>query len=494
MPGTQGAPRPQRPEAAGAWVGPGTEMRESVSTLAAKRWPLRDKGMRSRGRARADSCSGHRAESTGANKRWPRITGRSRPPPRDGGCSLNRAVLDALLPVAIATLVTAACLALTGATASSDLLAVGLGVASALLIARAYWILSDAWSRLDVFRRALLAAFAGDGPLGPVPEGDDEIGQMGRALRTGHTALLNARAESRRLAALAAKYDRRAECLAEFTAAAIAAPYPGAVWPALGRALHTGFGSDWGYRVLLRDEDTGELREAAAAGLRPERPAWTLEKPLQSGGRISGILQVRHSDTAAEARSFLEALTAHAALSWANAEDHRRTREDAETDALTGLRNRRWLDRHAAEELERARRIRRPFAIAMLDIDRFGGINEQYGPAAGDTALRAAATCIRAAARPTDGVARYGGGQFVLLLPETALDAAMVVAEHARLAVARAKVAHGGRPLALTVSVGCAAWPLDQTGWEAVLAAAETALHHAKRSGRNRVEAVSLPW
>ena|GEM_PF-6950874 len=404
-------------------------------------------------------------------------------------------MVDALLPVAVCTLATTACLAFLGGAPRSGLLAGGLGAASIVLIVRAYWILTDFWSRFEGFRQALAGALAGDGQMiGSLPEGDDEIGQMGRTLREGHARLAAAQVEAARLAEVVAGYDRRSDSLTEFGVAATAAAHPGAVWPALGRALHAGLGAAAGYRVLLRDEDVGDLRDAASAGLRPARGTWDLEKPLLVGGRIVGVVQLHAPVEDPQGRVFLETLAAHAALAWANAENLRRSREDAETDPLTGLRNRRWLDRCAAEESERARRLRRPFAVAMVDIDRFGSVNEQHGQAAGDTALRAAATSIRSVARAADGVARYGGGQFVLLLPDTQLDAALAMGERVRLAVAGTKVAHGGRPLPLTVSVGCAAWPVDQTGWEVVLAAAETALHQAKRAGRNRVEAVSLPW
>lgn len=161
----------------------------------------------------------------------------------------------------------------------------------------------------------------------------------------------------------------------------------------------------------------------------------------------------------------------------------------ARTDALTGVSNRRHLEERLHEMWEHSQRLHEPLALAMFDIDHFKCVNDDYGHQAGDAVLEQFATLLRDEAREIDRVGRYGGEEFLLLLPGTVLDAAVTFAERIRQNVERHAFTLGdGQVIHRTVSGGVAAWthPLirDQ---EALIKAADDALYVAKETGRNRV-------
>ena len=167
-------------------------------------------------------------------------------------------------------------------------------------------------------------------------------------------------------------------------------------------------------------------------------------------------------------------------------EANRLLAEASHTDPLTGLPNRRAFLPEADGALERSRRSGKPVSVAIGDLDRFKRINDTRGHAAGDRALVAVAAAIRAGVRNQDAVARWGGEEFVVLLPDTDLAGAAHVAEKLRAAVAALPVTFDDEPMALTVSFGVAQQvpgaPFDRT-----LAAADRALYRAKEEGRDRV-------
>lgn len=166
-----------------------------------------------------------------------------------------------------------------------------------------------------------------------------------------------------------------------------------------------------------------------------------------------------------------------------------RLRETSRTDQLTGILNRRGFEEAFAAELARVRRTAAPLAIAVGDIDHFKSINDRFGHGAGDAALAAVAGRLRECCRTTDVLARIGGEEFALVMPQTTLAEALPLAERLRRAVAEVRDPGGA---ALTISFGiaeCAA-PEDADP-ERLLRAADRALYAAKDAGRDRVLAAA---
>ena len=166
-----------------------------------------------------------------------------------------------------------------------------------------------------------------------------------------------------------------------------------------------------------------------------------------------------------------------------------KTMQSATTDPLTGLFNRGQFTRLAEREVARCRRHRLHFALVLLDLDQFKGINDRFGHLTGDLALRKAADCMRKTIRDVDVACRYGGEEFVLLLPETERLGAYVVADRLRI---RIREEFAGKPIGasrveLTVSGGIAVFPQDGREPGSLMERADEGLYEAKRSGRDRI-------
>jgi diguanylate cyclase (GGDEF)-like protein len=163
----------------------------------------------------------------------------------------------------------------------------------------------------------------------------------------------------------------------------------------------------------------------------------------------------------------------------------------AVTDELTGLDNRRFIEQRLREELVRARRHGRRCACIMIDIDLFKQTNDTHGHAGGDAVLRGLAVAARSALRESDLLGRWGGEEFLAVLPETDLAGARTMAERLRQAIEAMRVDYGGRRLQVTVSLGVAdALPghdPEARDAEQLVARADEALYRAKGAGRNRV-------
>jgi diguanylate cyclase (GGDEF)-like protein len=164
-------------------------------------------------------------------------------------------------------------------------------------------------------------------------------------------------------------------------------------------------------------------------------------------------------------------------------------RRRAETDALTGIANRRRF--HQALEIEcmRFTRGHAPLSILMIDLDFFKEINDRYGHPAGDAVLKSIAELLVSLVRKTDLPARYGGEEFAVLLPETRVDGARVIAERIRVSVEKEAIAFDGKQIEVKVSVGVAGHVNDlEAKPEILLKKVDRALYQAKTKGRNRVE------
>jgi two-component system cell cycle response regulator len=171
-----------------------------------------------------------------------------------------------------------------------------------------------------------------------------------------------------------------------------------------------------------------------------------------------------------------------------------RHRRLSNTDRLTGLYNRAYFEDFLTAEVRRSRRYDRPFAVAMVDIDWFKNFNDNFGHAAGDRALRAVAHAIMRGVRRSDLVARYGGEEMVLVMPESSLNAARKRMEAIREAVASEplQVPKRSDTVRVTVSAGVAVWPTDGEDPDDLLHTADARLFHAKALGRNRVVSSSI--
>jgi diguanylate cyclase (GGDEF)-like protein len=155
-------------------------------------------------------------------------------------------------------------------------------------------------------------------------------------------------------------------------------------------------------------------------------------------------------------------------------------------DELTGVHNRRYLLGLIEKEKERSDRNGRSFCLCLLDIDFFKRINDTWGHSAGDTVLRAFAGVVQGQVRGSDSFGRYGGEEFLLMLPETPAADAMILAERVRAAIEKMRCVEGGSEIALTVSIGVAEYRMGEAIGLAV-GRADEALYLAKSSGRNRV-------
>jgi diguanylate cyclase (GGDEF)-like protein len=162
----------------------------------------------------------------------------------------------------------------------------------------------------------------------------------------------------------------------------------------------------------------------------------------------------------------------------------------AQRDPLTGIHNRGFFDETLQAQVAAARRAGLQLSVLLVDVDHFKRINDSHGHAEGDRALRVIASALAATARASDTVCRYGGEEFALILPGTALEPAALLAERLRQAVpaacAAAGIADGAR---ITVTIGVAAWPNDGIEIDTLIRAADRRLYRGKDAGRDRVMA-----
>ncbi len=167
------------------------------------------------------------------------------------------------------------------------------------------------------------------------------------------------------------------------------------------------------------------------------------------------------------------------------------TMEMAVTDGLTGLHNRRYLERHLAGLVEQARERQRPLSLLLLDIDFFKQVNDTHGHEAGDDVLREFSRRIRRTVRSVDLVCRFGGEEFVVVMPEADIRIAALVGERIRERIASQPflIEGGEEQLDITVSIGLAARNAAADQPDTLLRSADAALYQAKREGRNRVSA-----
>jgi diguanylate cyclase (GGDEF)-like protein len=253
---------------------------------------------------------------------------------------------------------------------------------------------------------------------------------------------------------------------------------------------------DW-RRLLMAEEIIpagSESRAARLAGAgmgtvkKKEHGQHYIAVPLVCGERILGVLEgtrQRNSFKKLELE-ILDALSLPVASALANAVRIGEAERLSQTDDLTKLHNARYLRQFLLNEIRRARRYGSSVAALFLDLDDFKRVNDAHGHLAGSHVLMEMAAVILSSIRDTDAVARYGGDEFVIVLPDTQIDLAGSVAERIREKIARHYFS-GGRnlKLSLTASFGVAAFPVHASSPQQLIAAADTAMYEAKAANKN---------
>jgi diguanylate cyclase (GGDEF)-like protein len=243
-----------------------------------------------------------------------------------------------------------------------------------------------------------------------------------------------------------------------------------------------------------------DLESAGLTPAPPERKYRTksfISYPITMRGRKIGVLNV--ADKAGDDKfddvdlSLLDLLGPQIAVALESAEWHERATQFqlmSITDPLTGLLNRRYLEERLTDELNRSERYNYSMSCLMIDIDDFKSYNDRNGHQAGDVALKITAHALKAALRSADVACRYGGEEFCILLPQTSLSEAGVIAERMRQRVAEREYPFGkSQPLGnVTVSIGISTLGKYIDTGEKVIAAADRALYTAKSQGKNRIE------
>lgn len=290
------------------------------------------------------------------------------------------------------------------------------------------------------------------------------------------------------------------------------------------------FGYEYG-AILLADERTGELVVEATYGDSPETRGYRVPPgkgvtgavartgkaelltdvrrdgryipvnlptvaevavPLIQEGRVIGVFNVestRAGSLGPRDVSILTALAGYASIAIRNARLYSQTEELALTDGLTGLYNHRHLHQAMGRMLDRCRREEQPLSLIMLEIDNFKRYNDTYGHQRGDEVLRIVADLLRKGSRAADLVARYGGDEFMIVLPNTRKETAIEVGERLRRTIEAYPFQLGGNTLtSITLSVGVAAGPDDGEQVDALVDAVDRAQYAAKRSGGNKVQ------
>ena len=250
--------------------------------------------------------------------------------------------------------------------------------------------------------------------------------------------------------------------------------------------------------VVLASDQTAHADEAAARAMKAGSPVRVSGRadddraapvgavPMMVGGRVVGALVTKPREGAPHAAGadphtevLLAALANYGAAALESARLFRQAHEQGRVDALTHLFNRRRLDEDIADECRRSARYHRPLSLLMVDVDHFKAYNDAHGHAAGDEALKDVAAQLRAGVRLIDSVYRFGGEEIAILLRETDVRGASIVAERLRAAIESA-----GK---VTASFGVAELDLKQPVPSAFIEAADRALYAAKHTGRNRI-------
>ena len=261
----------------------------------------------------------------------------------------------------------------------------------------------------------------------------------------------------------------------------------------VGRALRRGVGVSW---KVFESMDTVAMSEYASHA--QSLPEWKalgvhayLGVPLIAGKECLGVLNLfkiaPNREFKDRDRFLAEMVARQAGVAIQNSRRYEEAQRLATRDSLTSLYNRRHLFELAAREFDRSRRYNRPMSAIMLDLDNLKKINDTFGHQAGDQALQTVAKiCISTLRRP-DLIGRYGGDEFIMVLPETTLTSASMVAERLRANIAKMPMMDEGAQVRLSVSLGVASLVPETRSLETLIDHADQAQYRAKQSGKNKV-------
>jgi diguanylate cyclase (GGDEF)-like protein len=302
--------------------------------------------------------------------------------------------------------------------------------------------------------------------------GRDEFAALGAALND-----MAAQLEAR-LAELEAERARSREARARFSDA-LAATHDAKQLLRIVAAAAVEATSARASRIVSADGSVVESGDSDADGDR-------LVLPLIAAGERFGTLELVGDSFSKEQRMNAASLVAHAVVALENARLHGMVERQALADGLTGLANRRAAADALHAEAARAQRLETPLSVALADLDGFKEVNDVHGHAVGDEVLRVFADVLRETLRESDVAGRWGGEEFLLLLPGADEEGAAQLADRVRIALAEREI-DGAPDLRVTASFGVAEYE-GQANTEQLVDAADAALYRAKRAGKNRVE------
>lgn len=247
-------------------------------------------------------------------------------------------------------------------------------------------------------------------------------------------------------------------------------------------------------KLRLEDMDEkvfGDVERENRSAEGTSRPLDIRIKPFRAQGRAGGLVAVaRHApEFTEEDEHILDIVAMHSYTVLDNARLYGKVKRLSITDSLAKVYNRRYVEEQLEKELQRVKRYGGEFSALIVDVDKFKDINDRYGHQFGDKTLVAFAELVRSLIRSIDMLGRYGGDEFILLLPETGLNGAMAIAERIREAAERQLRVDGSESASpITVSIGVSSYPDEGVESAAeVLGRADRALYLAKKTGRNRV-------
>jgi diguanylate cyclase (GGDEF)-like protein len=250
-----------------------------------------------------------------------------------------------------------------------------------------------------------------------------------------------------------------------------------------------------GEPLVIQDVNQDERIEPGSKDEFFAAPCSVVCMPVKTGGKVLGIMQLVNMDMQVynPNQTLLQTLADYAAIAIENARAVNRIQELSITDDCTGLYNARHLFTVLAEELHRSERFGYEFSLLFLDLDHFKRVNDEYGHLIGSKLLGEVGQSLRENLRLVDAGFRYGGDEFVILLPQTGKNAALLVARRL-MAMFRTKewLAGQGFSLLLRASIGIASYPADATAAQAMVHRADELMYLVKQAGRDNIALAGL--